>query len=408
MSSHLVLSIDDDTVNQVLIQSLMDQNGFRCVTALSGQEGLQILATKFREIDCILLDVLMPGMNGYEVATAIRTLYGSIPIIMISSLNTVEDKMKGLNVLVDDYLTKPLDKDELIARILNNCRGRVKEFDAMNASRNDTNISEGSRIKTGVVKLNLKVKEIEKYREFLEKFEDYTLISANENSLIAMIPAEDEKMDSLEQLVRSYEAELGIETEVIEEAELMKIGGNLKLNISKPKDEDLVVMKSSEIQNFQDHLNKFTVLSSFDQPVTRTDFGDLFAWASTKNKELMAETLERLVDILGEKTFGGAGDESTEETLAIEKDIEVLNKRREVLTQIFKWFRDVSPKLHEIDAEISRMKSTNDTMTAEIRENEVFKKKSEISIFNDIAKLTVMRAKKKALEQLKVEALTQI
>jgi CheY-like chemotaxis protein len=111
-----ILTVDDDPNNITIVEELLEDN-YDLKTATSGQEALEI-AKDFRP-DIILLDIMMPGMNGYEVCRQLREHYPSehTKIIMVSARAMVSERLEGYEVGADDYITKPFDGDEFLAKI---------------------------------------------------------------------------------------------------------------------------------------------------------------------------------------------------------------------------------------------------------------------------------------------------
>ena len=110
-----VLIIDDDKELCALIKRSVLSEDIEADFCNTGKEGLQKL--KEREYQLVILDVMMPGMDGFETLEEIRK-ESSLPILMFTSKNDSASKVRGLRAGADDYLTKPLDMDELIARIV--------------------------------------------------------------------------------------------------------------------------------------------------------------------------------------------------------------------------------------------------------------------------------------------------
>jgi len=112
-----ILVVDDEDRNLRLMQLLLTSLNYEVITARDGQEALE----KVREIppDVILLDIMMPKIDGFEVARRLKKEEETkiIPIVMVTLLNEVEDRVKALEVGADDFLNKPVDKTELRARI---------------------------------------------------------------------------------------------------------------------------------------------------------------------------------------------------------------------------------------------------------------------------------------------------
>ncbi|GEQ87032.1 DNA-binding response regulator [Patiriisocius marinistellae] len=94
----------------------MQESGYKVFVAYDGTNGLELL--KQKEIDLVVLDIILPGIDGREVAQNIRSLgYENLPIIMLTALGTTENIVKGLDAGADDYLVKPFKFKELLARI---------------------------------------------------------------------------------------------------------------------------------------------------------------------------------------------------------------------------------------------------------------------------------------------------
>ncbi len=110
-----VLIIEDDSNIVELIQLYMDKIGFSSISASDGEEGLELFYNE--SPDCILLDIMLPKMNGWEVCKEIRLLDKQVPIIMLTGKGETYDIIQGLDIGADDYVVKPFDPNELIARI---------------------------------------------------------------------------------------------------------------------------------------------------------------------------------------------------------------------------------------------------------------------------------------------------
>jgi len=112
-----ILVVDDTPANVKLLADLLAFKGYEVATAANGEDGLKRLAEQHP--DLVLLDVMMPGMNGYEVCRAIRADPGHavLPVVMITSLDPAQERIKGLEAGADDFLTKPFNQAELLARV---------------------------------------------------------------------------------------------------------------------------------------------------------------------------------------------------------------------------------------------------------------------------------------------------
>jgi two-component system, cell cycle response regulator CtrA len=110
-----VLLVEDDPATAKSIELMLKQEGFVCDVSDLGEDGLEI--GKLYDYDIILLDLMLPDMDGYEVLRRFRSAKVKTPILILSGLADLDAKIKGLGFGADDYLTKPFDKRELVARI---------------------------------------------------------------------------------------------------------------------------------------------------------------------------------------------------------------------------------------------------------------------------------------------------
>jgi len=114
---HVILVVDDQSVNRLLLQQYLEREDYAVLLATSGSEALKILYD--RPVDMVLLDVVMKGMDGYEVCRRIkaddRTLL--IPVVMVTILQNREDRIKALEAGADEFLSRPIYPEELLARV---------------------------------------------------------------------------------------------------------------------------------------------------------------------------------------------------------------------------------------------------------------------------------------------------
>jgi class 3 adenylate cyclase len=113
----LVLVVDDQPANVKLLQQVLTMSGYDVITAATGPEAL--VRTARDRPDLILLDVVMPTMSGYEVCSAIRAdpATALLPIVMVTALDPFEERVKGIEAGADDFLPKPINQPELLARV---------------------------------------------------------------------------------------------------------------------------------------------------------------------------------------------------------------------------------------------------------------------------------------------------
>jgi two-component system phosphate regulon response regulator OmpR len=111
-----ILIVDDDTRILALLKQFLTQNGYSASTATDALEAEEMM--KHTNFDLIILDVMMPKVTGLEFSSKIKKLQ-NIPIILLTALNKVEDRIKGLEARADDYLSKPFEPKELLLRMQN-------------------------------------------------------------------------------------------------------------------------------------------------------------------------------------------------------------------------------------------------------------------------------------------------
>jgi two-component system cell cycle response regulator CtrA len=110
-----VLLIEDDRTIAQSIELMLKSERFNVYTTDLGEEGIDL--GKLYDYDIILLDLNLPDMSGYKVLRSLRVSKVKTPILILSGLGGIEDKVRGLGFGADDYMTKPFHKDELVARI---------------------------------------------------------------------------------------------------------------------------------------------------------------------------------------------------------------------------------------------------------------------------------------------------
>ena len=114
MSAHILLVEDEAEIASFIRQGLAEE-GYEVLWAVEGEKALELLDTE--AVDLVLLDIRLPGMSGIEVLERLRTERMNLPVMMLTALDAVEDRVSGLRAGADDYLPKPFDFEELLARI---------------------------------------------------------------------------------------------------------------------------------------------------------------------------------------------------------------------------------------------------------------------------------------------------
>ena len=116
---HTILIAEDDQDITTLVKLYLESSGYRVLCAPDGATALDLARTE--SIDMAVLDIMMPRMNGYELTRELRAI-SNMPILILSAKNTDNDKILGLELGADDYLTKPFNPLEIIARVKANLR----------------------------------------------------------------------------------------------------------------------------------------------------------------------------------------------------------------------------------------------------------------------------------------------
>ena len=119
-----ILAVDDEQRMVRFIQLNLEQDGFEVITAYNGKDALEQVRTQLP--DLILLDIMMPDINGFEVLKKIREV-NNVPVIMLTAKGEEDDRIQGLELGADDYITKPFSPRELVSRIRAVLR-RTKSF----------------------------------------------------------------------------------------------------------------------------------------------------------------------------------------------------------------------------------------------------------------------------------------
>ncbi len=123
-----VLIVEDDPAIVRFLERGLAAHGHQALTAETGQDGVQMVADEV--VDFVLLDIMLPGMDGQEVLRRIRARRPGVPVLMLTARDEVPDKVSALDGGADDYLTKPFDLEELLARM----RALVRRADQPQAS----------------------------------------------------------------------------------------------------------------------------------------------------------------------------------------------------------------------------------------------------------------------------------
>ncbi len=175
MAEKKILIVDDEDHIRELLKFNLEKSGYNVYTANDGLEGLKLAREK--QVDLILLDLMLPGMDGFEVCKEIRkdNIISNVPIIMLTAKSEEIDKILGLELGADDYITKPFSIRELSARIKALLRRSNIKYD-------------NEILRFGNVTLNLQTREVSKNGEKLDftlkEFEVLKLLIKNKGKIL--------------------------------------------------------------------------------------------------------------------------------------------------------------------------------------------------------------------------------
>ena len=110
-----ILVVDDDKNTRLFLRAVLEGAGYGVFTATDGIDALELMDKE--HIDLVVLDIMMPRMDGYEFTEELRKCNNNLPILMLSAKQLPADKHKGFMVGTDDYMTKPVDEEEMLLRI---------------------------------------------------------------------------------------------------------------------------------------------------------------------------------------------------------------------------------------------------------------------------------------------------
>ncbi len=159
-----VLAVDDQPVNLRLLDAVLTPRGYRVLTASSGAQALELLETG--DVDLVLLDLVMPGMDGLEVSRRIRSIPATefLPVVMITASGSTQ-RLAALEAGVDDFVAKPFDQAELLARVAS--LARIKRYHDTIRRQADELAAWNSELETRVARQVAELERTNRLRRFL-------------------------------------------------------------------------------------------------------------------------------------------------------------------------------------------------------------------------------------------------
>ena len=134
-----ILLIEDEKLLADSVAALLSLRGYEVETAYDGESGLQY--ARLGIYDLVILDVMMPGLNGYQVARQLRSEYCPVPILMLTAKSDILDRIEGLNAGADYYLTKPFDSRELLACVHALLRRQGEQVDVLRCGNTELDLN---------------------------------------------------------------------------------------------------------------------------------------------------------------------------------------------------------------------------------------------------------------------------
>jgi adenylate cyclase len=163
-TSARVLVVDDQPANIRLLEAILSPRGYDVLTASSGEQALALL--EHDDVDLVLCDIVMPGMDGYQVCREIRERPGTayLPVVMVTASGD-EQKVKALEAGADDFLTKPVDKNELLARVAS--LARIKRYQDTVTRQSDELTAWNRELEARVAEQVSEIQRMSRLRRFL-------------------------------------------------------------------------------------------------------------------------------------------------------------------------------------------------------------------------------------------------
>ncbi len=213
-----ILVVDDDKEIVNAIEIYLKTEGYNIIKAYNGKEALKLLSEN--EIHLVILDIMMPEKDGLETLEEIRKTK-AVPVILLSAKSEDYDKISGLNTGADDYVTKPFNPLELIARVNSNIR-RYVEFGNIKEKRNE------KVLKSGQLEINDETKKVTVDGKEIK-------LTATEYNILKFLLQNKGKVYSIEQIYENVWNEESYAAENIIAVHIRHIREKIEINPKEPK-----------------------------------------------------------------------------------------------------------------------------------------------------------------------------
>ncbi|MBU6409273.1 MAG: response regulator transcription factor [Verrucomicrobia bacterium] len=163
-----ILIVEDETPMRTALADLFASEGYRVLTAVDGESGLRRALEE--KPDLILLDVMMPKLDGFTLCAELRRLSNAVPVLMLTAKGQIEDRVTGLDAGADDYLVKPFSTEELLARVralLRRMQRKVKSPVTLKLGETEINLARQTAVR-GKKQIHLTAREFAMLRLMAE------------------------------------------------------------------------------------------------------------------------------------------------------------------------------------------------------------------------------------------------
>ena len=220
MNKHKILVVEDDKGINDAIKIYLNNQNYEVYQAFNGEEGLKIVNSE--DIHLAIIDIMMPVMDGMSLTLHIREKY-DFPIIFLSAKSEEIDKINGLNIGADDYMTKPFKSMELVARVHSN----IRRYEQILALKNNHNkVDNENKLIVGGIELNKDTKEVSVDGKDVK-------LTPKEYSFLELLMSYPNRVFSAEQIYESIWKEEAINTETIM-VHIRKLREKIEINPKKP------------------------------------------------------------------------------------------------------------------------------------------------------------------------------
>ena len=218
---HTILIVEDEMGIRDTVSVFLKNQGYKVYTATNGQEGLEVVSK--HEIHLAIVDIMMPVMDGITMTMKLRQKY-DFPIIFLSAKSEDIDKITGLNIGGDDYVTKPFEPMELVARVNTNIRLYEQIIKLKNMTTNDN--AQHKLVVGGL--------ELDKYTKEVSANNKTVRLTAKEFQILELLMSYPGRVYSAEEIYQAVWKEEAINTETIM-VHIRKLREKIEINPKKPE-----------------------------------------------------------------------------------------------------------------------------------------------------------------------------